>query len=215
MLSHGGEFGSSWLRRYSLAIMIGFAGVWCRSANALAQDAHPTELVITAHLTARAPEWPGFEKAPYLVVGMVDRSSGQYGSFATDGDKRTSSSEDVAITRPLAPSANPVDNDNIDARRLVLASLSNPWVETAGTTPTIRTSHDRADSELHSLLDSRSVESFLYGQTANEVSAQEWLADDESSAQVIEQTPEPLWQLRMGSWILPVRLFGSAISTSQ
>jgi hypothetical protein len=213
MLSNGGQFGSSWLRRCSLAIMIGCAGVWCRSADALAQDAHPTELGITAHSTSRSPEWPGFEKSPYLVVGMVDRSSAHHGSFATDGDETTSSSEDVAITRPLAPSANPVDN--IDTRRLVLANLGNPWMEPASTSPTIQTSHDRADSELYSLLDSRSVESFLYGQTTNEAPAPEWLADDESSAQVIEQTPEPLWQQRVGSWILPVRLFGGAISASQ
>lgn len=211
MLSNGGKFGSSWLRRCSLAIMIGCAGVWCRSVNALAQDAHSTELGITAHLTSRSPEWPGFEKAPYLVVGMVDRSSGHYGSFATDKDEPTISSEDGAITQPLAPSVNPVDN--IDDRRLVLASLSNPWAEPASTTPTIQTSH--ADSELYSLLDSKSVESFLYGQTANEAPAPEWLADDELSAQGIEQAPEPLLQLQVGSWILPVRLFGSAISASQ
>jgi hypothetical protein len=75
MLSNGGKFGSSWLRRCSLAIIIG-SGVWCRSANALAQDAHPTGLRITAHLTSRSPEGPGFEKAPYLVVGMVDAPPG-------------------------------------------------------------------------------------------------------------------------------------------
>jgi hypothetical protein len=134
---------------------------------------------------------------------MVDRSSV---SFATGGDETTSS---VAITRHLAPSVNPADN--IDARRLVLSSLSNPWVEPAGTPPTIRTPRDRAEPEVYSLLDSGSVESFLYGHTANEVRATEWLADDEPSAQGIDQAPESLLQLRVGSWILPVRLFGSAI----
>jgi hypothetical protein len=94
------------LRRWTLTIIILCVVVWQTSADALAQDAAPTGLRITAYSTSWSPERPGSNKAPYLVIGMADRwDTLPYRSHRIPGDEATNSSAENTITRQVGPAA--------------------------------------------------------------------------------------------------------------
>jgi hypothetical protein len=60
-------------RQCILTIIILCTSAWWASADALAQEAAPTWLKMTAHSTLWPLEVPGSNMAPHLVIGMADR----------------------------------------------------------------------------------------------------------------------------------------------
>jgi hypothetical protein len=179
-------------RRWTLTIIILCAIVWRASADALAQDAAPTGLKITAYSTSWSPEKPGSNKAPYLVIGMADRwDTRPYGSFRITKDEATNSSAGNTIMRQVGPAASANRTEQIESGRLALSSLLDRTVGVPGLTtfraePTsprqaIQRPPDLTGANVYSLLyDSSAPGSFLYGHRANYLPAKQWLADGES-----------------------------------
>ena len=184
-------YGSS-LRRWTLMIIILCAVVWRASADALAQDAAPTGLRITAYSASWSPGRPGSNKAPYLVIGMADRwDTPPYGSFRITGDEATNSSAGNTIMRQVGQAASANGTEQIESGRLVLSSLLVRTVGVRGLTtflaePTsprqaIQRSPELTGAKVYSLLyDNSAPGSFLYGYRANYLPSKQWLADSES-----------------------------------
>lgn len=214
MLSKGEMLSTPSLRRYILAIIVSCTSVWWASAVALAQDAPPTGLSITGHLTSSSLERPGAEKTPYLVIGMADRwDPPAYGSSPIAGDEATDSSGGDTLTRRLGPASSMNRPDKIESGRLVLSSLTNLQAEPASPRQTIQRLPNLADANVYSLLDDGSApESFLYGYPPNYLPSTERITDNESPTDEIGQAPSPLLQLGFGGWSLPVMLSNAAVS---
>jgi hypothetical protein len=184
-------YGSS-LRRWTLMIIILCAVVWRASADALAQDAAPTGLRITAYSTSWSPERSGSNKAPYLAIGMADRlDTPPYGSFRITEDEATNSSARNTIMRQVGQAASANRTEQIESGRLVSSSLLDRTVGVRGLTTflaeptsprqTIQRSPDLTSPKVYSLLyDHSAPGSFLYGYRANYLPSKQWLADSES-----------------------------------
>jgi hypothetical protein len=184
-------YGSS-LRRWTLMIIILCAVVWRASADALAQDAAPTGLRITAYSTSWSPERSGSNKAPYLVIVMADRwDTPLYGSFRITGDEATNSSAGNTIVQQVGQAASANRTEQIEFGRLVLSSLVDRTVGVRGLTTflaeptsprqTIQRSPDLTGAKVYSLLyDNSAPGSFLYGYLANYLPSKQWLTDSDS-----------------------------------
>src|SRR5260370_33980190 len=103
------------------------AVVWRASADALAQDAAPTGLRITAYSTSWSPERSGSNKAPYLVIVMADRwDTPPYSSFRITGDEAMHSSAGNTIVQQVGQAASPNRTEQIEFGRLGFSSLFEP-----------------------------------------------------------------------------------------
>ncbi len=225
-------YGSS-LRGWTLTIIL-CAVVWWASAagtsrnltpvfwpDALAQEAVPATLKITAPSTLWSLEQPGSNTTPHLVIGMTDRRDTlPYGSFESAGDEATNRSVGNTVTRQVGPAASANRSERIEADPLVLSSLLDPTGGIRGSTnfreeptnprQTSQISPDLAATEVYTLLDDRSAPgSFLYKYQANYFPSKQWIADDESFTNEVAPAPRPLLQLEFGGWRLPVALSGS------
>jgi hypothetical protein len=79
-----------------LTIAILCTSVWWAPAEALAQEAAPAALDMTAHSTLWSLEGLSSNNAPYLVIGMADRGDTPfYGSLRIAGDETASPSGEI------------------------------------------------------------------------------------------------------------------------
>jgi hypothetical protein len=203
--------------RRIVAITIFCTIVGWASANALAQDALPTELGNTKRSTSSTSsslKELGSEETPYLVIGLPDRwDTSRFGSFPMAGDDATDSSAGDTLTQHvgLASSVNRADNTYSSA--LVLSSLTNFQAKAARRRQIVQKSPQPARPEIYSLLDDGSAaEWFLYGHSANYLPPKEWLADSESPTHEIGQAPSPLLQFELGAWNFPVMLSNAEVA---
>jgi hypothetical protein len=211
------------LRRWILAIIILCTSASWASADALAQEADPAALKMTAHSTLWSFEWPGSNNAPYLVIGMADRGeTPSYGSLRIAGDGAMNPPAST-ISRPVGPVASVNRAGKGDSRPLVLSSLFEPTAGVRGPgdfhpegtirRQTIQGSSDQPGPKVYSLLDDGpALRSLLYGYQANYLPPKQRLANNEFFTHEVVQAPRPLFEIEFGSWRLPVMLSGPAVS---
>jgi hypothetical protein len=202
------------LRQSILAIVGLCASVWWAPARALAQDAPPSGLTVTGHTASWSLEEPALKKSPYLVVGMADRwNTPHYSSILKAGDKPTNSSVGDTSTHRVGPAFSVNRATDFDSDPMVLSSLTDLGVQSINARQTIERSRHLTESKAYSLLYDRAAPgSFLYGYPANYPPAREWVAANESFTHEIAQAPNPLLQLELGGWRLPVMLSKAPVS---
>jgi hypothetical protein len=228
-------YGSS-LRRWTLTIIILCTVVWWASAagtsrnptpvfwpDALAQDAAPTGLRISAQSTSWSLERPGSNKVPYLVIGMAERSdTPPHGSFRIAPDEAMNPSAGSTILQAGSGASADRAEEPLSGP-LLLSSALDPAARVQGLTnfrgeppnprQTRESSPDLAGTEVYSLLDDRSAPgSFLFGYQVNYSPSKQWIADHESFTHEIVLEPRPLLELEVGAWHLPVALSRAAVS---
>jgi hypothetical protein len=208
-------------RPWILAIIILCAVVWRASADALAQDAAPTGLRITTDSTWWSSERLGLNKAPYLVIGMADRSDNlAYGWRRLASDEVMYPSTGSTIMRHVGSATSASRSEKIEYGPLVLSSLLQPSAGVRGLADfrtgrrqTIPRSPDPAGAKIYTLLDDGSAPgSFLYGYHTNYLPSEQWLANNESFTHEVVPAPSPLFEFEFAGWRLPVMLSGAAVS---
>ena len=102
MSSKGEIIPQSSLRCCILAIIILCVSVWWPSAAALAQEAAPVPLKMSAPSTLWSLEDPGLHTSPHLVIGMADRKSTLLdGSLQLVRDEAANPYAENTIPRPV------------------------------------------------------------------------------------------------------------------
>jgi hypothetical protein len=197
------------LHRWILTITILCSSVWWAPAEALAQEAAPAALDMTAHSTLWSLEGLSSNNAPYLVIGMADRGdTPSYSSLRIAGDEAAASAN-----RTEKIESGPLVLSSLLDRTVGVPGLTNFRAEPISARQTIQRSPDLARTKVYRLVDDRSAPgSLLYGYQANYLSSKQWLADDESFSHEVVQAPRPLFELDFVSWRLPVMLSGAAVS---
>jgi hypothetical protein len=212
-------------RQWLLAIIIICTSIWVTFGKALAQNASPDTLAITAHSTLSPLNEPNpGTKEPYLVIGMVDRENRpSYGSFDLDGQQAIDPAASNSITRQTEPAISSNTSKMIASGSLVLSSLSDPvpgfqnltnlGVGPASSRQSIQRSPDPERTKGDSFLEHRSDEwSFLAENRMQDVLSNQCLGNNESYALEAEQKPLPLAQFKFGNSQLPVTLLTGAVS---
>jgi hypothetical protein len=214
------------LRRCIPAIIILCTSVWWASAYALAQEAAPAALKMTAHSTLWSLEGPESNTAPHLVIDMANRGNApSYSSLRSARDEAASPSPRNTISRSVGPvaSVNRAEKGEFDPP--VLSSLSEPTEGARGlansragpTRPrqTIQQSPDLAGAKVYSLLADRAAPgSFPYEYQTNYLPPKQRLAINESFRHEVGQAPRSLFELEFGGWRLPVMLSGTGFRDS-
>ncbi len=217
MSSKGEILSKSSLRCCILAIIILCASVWWASAAALAQEAVPVLLKMTAPSTLWSLEDPGLHTSPHLVIDMADRKGTPLdGSLRLVRDEATNSYAENTIPRRVNPTASVNCAEEAGPGPLVLSSLSEPGAgsirglmdfDGQGTIrrQTHRSSPDQAGATHYSLLNGPARGSFLY-------QSKQWSTDGGSFTHGVQGAPLTLSQLNVSAWLFLEALSRSPIS---
>jgi hypothetical protein len=166
-----------------LAIIIQSAVVGWTSPEALAQEATPAPAEMTAHSRWSSLERPKSDRAPHLVIGMID-----------GGDHVAN-----ALARSeIAPAVNPVPSVKRSERResgpLLLSDLLKP------------------DLDARTFANYRAERTIQYGNQMDGLRTKLKIADSESSLLEAEKALRPLLLVEMGRWQLPVTLLSAKVA---
>lgn len=187
-----------------------------------AQEAAPTALKTAADSCSWSLGLSGSRPAPYLVISMADlRDTSSNGSFGISDDAPTIVSAKDTITLEGTPAASANRTQTVDSVPLQLTSLIEPATDTHSLTDlqaeptsprdTIRLSPKRTVAGTYSLLDDKSLPgSATYRYQETDFRSQQWIADNESAPNEIDQAQRPLIQLPLGDWSLPIKLSSAA-----
>lgn len=175
-------------RRGVLTIIIWILAIIIQSAvgtspEARAQEAMRARAEMTSHSRWSSLERPKSDRAPHLVIGMID-----------GGDEVAN-----ALARSeIAPAVNPVASVKRSERResgpLLLSDLLKP------------------DLDARPFANYRAERTIQYGNQIDGLRTNLKIADSESNSLEAETAPRPLLQVEVGRWQLPVVLLSAKLA---